>query len=62
MNLHSSISNIPESFSALYFEPKTDESGKKLPLIVWPHGGPHGNFVNAYSLEASLFNMLGKLF
>ncbi|XP_013143023.1 PREDICTED: acylamino-acid-releasing enzyme-like [Papilio polytes] len=45
-----------KSFSALYFAPNAE---KKLPLIVWPHGGPHSAFANAFSLEAALFNMLG---
>ncbi|XP_030022187.1 acylamino-acid-releasing enzyme isoform X2 [Manduca sexta] len=55
---HADSTDSVKSFSALYFAPKVDED-KKLPLIVWPHGGPHSNFVNAYSLEAALFNMLG---
>ncbi|XP_045535567.1 acylamino-acid-releasing enzyme-like [Papilio machaon] len=46
-----------KSFTALYFAPS--ELDKKFPLIVWPHGGPHSAFVNAFSLEAALFNMLG---
>ncbi|KPJ08344.1 Acylamino-acid-releasing enzyme [Papilio machaon] len=46
-----------KSFTALYFAPS--ELDKKFPLIVWPHGGPHTAFVNAFSLEAALFNMLG---
>lgn len=50
---------LSETFTAIYFAPKAD--GKRLPLIVWPHGGPHSNFVNAFSMEAALFSMLGEL-
>ncbi|XP_068631647.1 acylamino-acid-releasing enzyme-like isoform X2 [Battus philenor] len=57
MELHHNTDDDVKSFTALYFAPKTE--GKKLPLVVWPHGGPHSGFVNAYSLEAALFNMLG---
>ncbi|KAJ8730347.1 hypothetical protein PYW07_017385 [Mythimna separata] len=46
-----------ENFTAIYFSPAVKD--KKLPLIVWPHGGPHSNFVNAFSLEAALFSMMG---
>ncbi|KAF9797144.1 hypothetical protein SFRURICE_019629 [Spodoptera frugiperda] len=46
-----------KSFTALYLSPETEE--RKLPLIVWPHGGPHSNFVNSFSIEAALFTMMG---
>ncbi|CAH0579001.1 unnamed protein product [Chrysodeixis includens] len=54
---HQDSQDSIKSFTALYLAPKAE--GKKLPLIVWPHGGPHGNFVNAFSMEAALFSMLG---
>ncbi|CAB3253916.1 unnamed protein product [Arctia plantaginis] len=54
---HSDSKDTIKSFNAIYFAPKAE--GKKLPLIVWPHGGPHTNFVNAFMLEPALFNMLG---
>lgn len=54
---HSDSQDPIKSFNAIYFAPKGD--GKKLPLIVWPHGGPHSNYVNTHLLEASLFNTLG---
>ncbi|XP_075973190.1 acylamino-acid-releasing enzyme-like isoform X1 [Anticarsia gemmatalis] len=58
MELQHDTQDTVKSFNAIYFAPKADD-GKKLPLIVWPHGGPHSNFVNGFSLEAALFNMLG---
>ncbi|KAM3964471.1 acylamino-acid-releasing enzyme isoform 2-T2 [Aphomia sociella] len=54
---HENCTDSVKSFSAIYFGPEGEN--KKLPLIVWPHGGPHSNFVNAFSLEAALFNVLG---
>ncbi|XP_026725351.1 acylamino-acid-releasing enzyme-like isoform X1 [Trichoplusia ni] len=54
---HKDSQDSIKSFTAIYFAPKAE--GKPLPLIVWPHGGPHGNFVNAFSMEAALFSMLG---
>ncbi|CAH2980507.1 unnamed protein product [Chilo suppressalis] len=44
------------SFSAILMLPKVEG---KAPLVVWPHGGPHSGFVNAFSMEAALFAMLG---
>ncbi|XP_063533880.1 acylamino-acid-releasing enzyme-like isoform X2 [Cydia strobilella] len=53
---HENTDDAVKTFSSLYLAPKSSD---KQPLIVWPHGGPHSGFVNAYSLEAALFNMLG---
>ncbi|KAL0840917.1 hypothetical protein ABMA28_014715 [Loxostege sticticalis] len=53
---HENSENSVKSFTALYFAPKSET---KLPLIVWPHGGPHSGFVNAFAIEAAFFNMLG---
>ncbi|XP_047529617.1 acylamino-acid-releasing enzyme-like isoform X2 [Vanessa atalanta] len=44
------------SFGALY---GGRAAGAACPLVVWPHGGPHSAFCNAYSLEAAFFNALG---
>lgn len=49
-----------DTFSAIYIGPKTGEK-HKVPLIVWPHGGPHSAFANNMSLESSLFGASGKL-
>ncbi|XP_060802814.1 acylamino-acid-releasing enzyme isoform X2 [Amyelois transitella] len=53
---HKDSKDDVKSFTAIYFAPVSD---KKLPLIVWPHGGPHSGFVNAFSIEAALHSMLG---
>ncbi|XP_050346511.1 acylamino-acid-releasing enzyme-like isoform X2 [Nymphalis io] len=53
---HEHSADAVASFSALYMGP---EAGEACPLVVWPHGGPHSAFCNAYSLEAAFFNMLG---
>lgn len=48
------------SFSAIYVGPKSG-SEKEVPLILWPHGGPHGAFANNMALETSLFLSNGKI-
>ncbi|KAL4719679.1 hypothetical protein ACJJTC_003000, partial [Scirpophaga incertulas] len=53
---HPGSDDAVKSFTAIYVAPK---SGGKVPLIVWPHGGPHSGFVNSFSMEAALFTMLG---
>ncbi|XP_059059137.1 acylamino-acid-releasing enzyme-like [Achroia grisella] len=53
---HDNSTDSVKSFTALYLAP---DSETKLPLVVWPHGGPHGNFVNAFMIDAALFNLLG---
>ncbi|CAD6208349.1 GSCOCG00003355001-RA-CDS [Cotesia congregata] len=45
-------------FNYIYFGPKTG-ADKSCPLIVVPHGGPHSAFANIFSLEASLYTLLG---
>nr|AGC92665.2 acylamino-acid-releasing enzyme-like protein [Heliconius erato] len=45
-----------EDTVSIYFGPN---EGNGHPLVVWPHGGPHSAFVNAYSLEAAFFNLIG---
>lgn len=41
-------------FNAIYLGPKSDNE-KKVPLIVWPHGGPHSAFANYFFLGAAFF-------
>ncbi|XP_052759422.1 acylamino-acid-releasing enzyme-like isoform X2 [Galleria mellonella] len=53
---HEHCTDTVNSFTAIYLAP---EGNKKLPLVVWPHGGPHTNFVNAFAIETALFNLLG---
>ncbi|XP_046959619.1 acylamino-acid-releasing enzyme-like [Vanessa cardui] len=53
---HQNEADAVSSFSALY---SGAAGGGPRPLVVWPHGGPHSAFCNAYSLEAAFFNMIG---
>ncbi|KAK6625137.1 hypothetical protein RUM43_005428 [Polyplax serrata] len=46
-------------YNALYFGPTSAPSDKKVPLIVYPHGGPHSAAFNDFSLEFSFFVTLG---
>ncbi|XP_028027896.1 acylamino-acid-releasing enzyme-like isoform X1 [Bombyx mandarina] len=55
---HADCADPVKSFSAIYLSPSV-QGGSKLPLLVWPHGGPHSNFTNSYSFEAAFFNDLG---
>lgn len=50
---------ISEDFNAIYVGPK-DGAGKSVPLIVWPHGGPHSSFANYLALEVLIFLSAGK--
>nr|AEE63650.1 unknown [Dendroctonus ponderosae] len=45
-------------FNAIYLGPSAGDD-QKVPLIVWPHGGPHSAFANYFILEAALFLSLG---
>ncbi|KAI4460707.1 serine peptidase s9 family member [Holotrichia oblita] len=47
-----------KSFTIIYIGPQT-ETKASVPLIVWPHGGPHSFSTNNLSLEAALFLKLG---
>ncbi|CAK1546948.1 unnamed protein product [Leptosia nina] len=51
---HSNCDDDVKSFNCILVSGK-----EKRPLVVWPHGGPHSAFVNAYSLETALFHLLG---
>lgn len=47
------------TFNAMYVGPKGGAE-KEVPLIVFPHGGPHSAFGNYLFLECALFTSLGK--
>ncbi|XP_028174250.1 acylamino-acid-releasing enzyme-like isoform X1 [Ostrinia furnacalis] len=53
---HENSEDSVKSFTAIYMAPQKEG---KLPLVVWPHGGPHSGFVNAFASEAAFFAMLG---
>lgn len=59
LNYNNSKCIITESFNFTYFGPKGGIDGS-VPLIVAPHGGPHSNFTNSFSLDYSLFALIGK--
>ncbi|VEN55326.1 unnamed protein product [Callosobruchus maculatus] len=46
------------SFNATYLGPK-DGKEKSVPLIVWPHGGPHGSFTNNLILQGAMYLKFG---
>ncbi|KAJ8934689.1 hypothetical protein NQ318_015158 [Aromia moschata] len=46
------------AFNAIYVGPKTGEN-KSVPLVIWPHGGPHSVFANYFILEAATFLSFG---
>lgn len=58
LEVNTELESLP-SIPAIYMGPKEVRDDVKLPLIVWPHGGPHSCFTNSYSLEAALFAKLG---
>ena len=47
-----------KDFNSIYFGPKTGAQ-KSHPLIVVPHGGPHSSFANIFSIDYSVFSLLG---
>lgn len=52
---------ILEHFNYIYFGPKNGED-KSVPLVIVPHGGPHSNYANAFTLDYALFVLSGKYF
>ena len=52
-------------FSSIYLPPsdKVPASNSSpasiVPLIVWPHGGPHAISLTSYNKDVSFFNKLG---
>lgn len=51
--------HFSEQFNYIYFGPKSGE-GQSVPFIVIPHGGPHSNFANTFSLESSFLALAGN--
>ena len=46
-------------FSSIYIGPETPVTGKKVPLILWPHGGPHSVIPTSFMSDVYYFLMLG---
>ncbi|XP_067011010.1 acylamino-acid-releasing enzyme [Anabrus simplex] len=51
-------SALCKTFCALYVGPESAQD-REVPLIVFPHGGPHSTFTNSFSMEVALFGLLG---
>ncbi|GJQ85226.1 hypothetical protein Trydic_g13066 [Trypoxylus dichotomus] len=58
LDITQDVNDDVKTFSAIYVGPETGAEAS-IPLIVWPHGGPHSAFANNLSLEMSLFLQLG---
>ncbi|XP_023312037.1 acylamino-acid-releasing enzyme-like [Anoplophora glabripennis] len=54
----SSVSDTVRSFNAIYVGPN-ERTEKYVPLIVWPHDGPHCAFANFWMMEVILFARFG---
>lgn len=46
-------------YNAFYYGPPSSETNKMIPLIVYPHGGPHSAVFNDFSIEFNFFVSLG---
>lgn len=46
-------------FNSIYTGPAPDIADGSVPLIVWPHGGPHALTPNTFYREVDFFNQLG---
>lgn len=58
LNLTQVDTSDVKEFNAVYIGPKTGAE-KEVPLIVWPHGGPHSVFTNNCALEISFLLNFG---
>ncbi|KAI4460694.1 serine peptidase s9 family member [Holotrichia oblita] len=58
LELFQSTDDDVKTFNVIYVGPQTAAEAS-VPLIVWPHGGPHSVFINHLSLETALFFKLG---
>ncbi len=47
------------NFSSIYIRPTKDVGPGSIPLIVWPHGGPHSISLNSQNRDAEFFVKLG---
>ncbi|XP_032676975.1 acylamino-acid-releasing enzyme-like isoform X2 [Odontomachus brunneus] len=47
-----------KQFNFIYFGPKNEQT-KSVPFIIVPHGGPHSNYANTFSLDFSFLTLSG---
>ncbi|XP_044753157.1 acylamino-acid-releasing enzyme-like [Coccinella septempunctata] len=52
LKLCQNVEDKVKNFSAIYVGPSSGDE-KSIPLIVYPHGGPHSAFTNNFSLDIS---------
>lgn len=52
------VTSLSGTFNIIYLGPQTGAE-KEVPLIIFPHGGPHSAFANNLSLECSMYLSLG---
>ncbi len=55
---HPDLAYSDVKFNSIYIGPTEGEVGK-VPLIVWPHGGPHSVTLATFYRELTFFNALG---
>ena len=46
-------------YSSIFIGPTTTIDGNKVPLILWPHGGPHSVIATSFMQDVYYFLMLG---
>ena len=51
--------DFKDEYEALFIKPVTKGDTKPLPLIVFPHGGPHATFTPDFSLYNACLCKLG---
>lgn len=57
-NLKQDLPNTVQEFTSIYVGPKSGDQ-KSVPLILWPHGGPHSAFANNLALEPTVLLSMG---
>ncbi|XP_054284993.1 acylamino-acid-releasing enzyme-like isoform X1 [Macrosteles quadrilineatus] len=58
LELQAEVKDKFNDFNAIYYGPYEGEE-KSVPLIVWPHGGPHAMFFECYSVFNQFFVSAG---
>ena len=56
---HRIFPSIRPNVESILLLPPSSESGKKVPLILMPHGGPHSAFTTEYSVYCAGLVTLG---
>lgn len=56
--LKQDTSNAVQEFTSIYVGPKSGNKNS-VPLLLWPHGGPHSAFANGLALEPTVLLSMG---